>query len=148
MPDSRRELALQAIVAALDGAGKPAALTVHRFRLRPTSSDEMPAVVVYPIHQDSSRPTQRASNMQQDVLIVGLEFRVVGEGPDIILEPLVVWAEQALCGDRRLGGTVDDIALRSIDWGGDGEAKDQLYGIALMQFTLRLSARVGDPTTL
>ena len=146
MADSRRELALQDVIAALSGAGKPAELTVHRFRLRPLNADLLPAVAVYLLNEQRTRPTTRFSTLEKGVILIGLQFRVESETPDVTLDPYLVWAEQALVAAPLPGGTADDVQLRSIDWG--GEARDKQYGIALMQFALQVDTKVGDPTTL
>ena len=137
---------MQAVITALNGVGKPVGLTVHRYRLRPLTRDQLPAVAVYLLTQRTTRVAHRASNLEKSELMVGLQFRVESDTPDMTLEPHLVWAEQALVADRTLGGIADDVQLRSIDWG--GEAKDGQYGIALMQFVIQVDARVGDPTTL
>ena len=57
---SIRQRIVDAVVARLDGAGKPAGLAVHRSRGISIDQDELPAMVVYLLAQRTQRVGGRA----------------------------------------------------------------------------------------
>ena len=110
---SIREQIIQAVVAALDGSGKPAGLTVHRYRTRPLEKDDLPAQVVYPAGTGGAvAETVRLYGGTNDVLRelrVRIESRVMGAQPDQLLDPLYIWAVKAVMSDPTLGGLAHEI---------------------------------------
>ncbi len=75
MADTIRETIMAAIAAALDGAGKPAELTVHRFRARSLDRDDMPAMAVYHLGETVALETHDEPSVLR-TLTIRVEHRV------------------------------------------------------------------------
>ncbi len=135
MADSYRERLLQAIVAALNGSGKPAGTTVNRSRRRPVELTELPMISVYPIREEKAVPGEnRRSPIIERTLRVQVKSRVVGE--DAALDPHGKWVVAALLADPSLGDLALDVAEDATDWDAD-DATDADYSVDATDFLVR-----------
>lgn len=138
---SRREAVLQAVVAALNGAGKPADLTVHRSRHRPIDKDELPAQVVYLISE--TVPTQYGVPLVDREVIVAVETRATGTPSDQALDEYLSWTVRALITDHTLGGAAMNVTEQETTW--IAEEMDKVYGAAQQRFAIVYRTRHDDP---
>lgn len=137
MADSYTERVLQAVVTALDGAGKPAGLTVNRSRRQSIEKDQLPMISVYPIREEVTRATDnRRSPLVERNLRVQVKCRVVGDDKDN--DALRKWAVQSVMTDQSLGGLALEIIEESTEWDAD-DATDADYGVAAVDFVVRYS---------
>lgn len=110
---SIREQIMDAVVAALDGASKPASITVHRSRGRPIDDDDLPATVVYLRREDTA---DRATALLDRRTIIALEHRVSGDPVDTQLDALLVWGTAAMQADPTWGGLAYETTEQSTEW--------------------------------
>ena len=158
MSASIREQIVEAIVAALSEPSGPAGLTVHRFRARPLTADQLPAQVVYVVEERSivagnvafTTPTASAAGLTGSLaihqLLVAVETRVAGDPPDVALEPFLVWATQQVLKDPDFG----DLAINALEYNTKWtaqEAADAVYGAATQQFVIEYFSLAADPTS-
>lgn len=137
MADSFTERVLQAVVAALDGAGKPAGVTVNRSRRQSIEKSQLPMISVYPIREEVTRATDhRRSPLVERRLRVEVKCRVVGDVQDN--DALRKWAVQSVMADQSLGGLALEIVEESTDWDAD-DATDADYSVAAVDFVVRYS---------
>ncbi len=109
---SVREQILEQFKTLLDGGGKPAGLTVHRYRTRPIERDDLPAQVIYPADSAGGTVAETLADFDgvgqlERELRVRVESRIeVPEGtpPDSALDALYLWAVQTILADTTLGG--------------------------------------------
>ena len=135
MADSYTERVLQAVVAALDGAGKPAGVTGNRSRRQSIEKSQLPMISVYPIREDVTRATDnRRSPLVERRLRVQVKCRVVGDDKDN--DPVRKWAVQSVMADQSLGGLALEIMEESTDWDAD-DATDADYSVAAVDFVVR-----------
>jgi hypothetical protein len=135
--DSYTERVLQAVVAALDGASKPAGVTVNRSRRQSIEKSQLPMISVYPIREEVARATDhRRSPLVERKLRVQVKCRVVGEDWDN--DALRKWAVQSLMADQSLGALALEIIEESTDWDAD-DATDADYSVAAVDFVVRYS---------
>jgi hypothetical protein len=124
-------------MAALDGAGKPAGLTVNRSRRQSIEKDQLPMISVYAIREEVTRATDnRRSPLVERNLRVQVKCRVVGDDKDN--DVLRKWAVQSVMADQSLGGLALEIAEESTDWDPD-DATDADYSVAAVDFVVRYS---------
>lgn len=150
---SVREGIVDALVAAIDGVGKPAGLTVHRLRTRPIEQDSLPAILVYLPNESVDRDEGDLDGADGDtgpsverVLTVRTEFRVkvpTGTAPDTALDPLYVWAVQAVTADGTLGGLALDVREAGTAW--DLEEKNVAMAAAVTTFAVLYHTSATDP---
>lgn len=144
MSDSRTELILQAIVAALDGEGKPSGLTVNRSRRQAVPPADLPMISVYPLREEIKKPADnRRSPVKDRHLLVGLRCRA--QGLDDAADPLRQWAVAALESDPSLGGLALDAAEESGEWAA-ADASDADFTVAEMSFSVRYITARADLT--
>lgn len=137
MADSYTERILQAVVAALDGAGKPTGLTVNRSRRQSIEKAQLPMASVYPIREEVELATEsRRSPITVRALRVQVKCRVVGD--DQANDALRKWAVKAVMADQSLGGLSLEITEESTDWDAD-DASDADYSVAAVDFLVRYS---------
>lgn len=137
MADSYTERVLQAVVAALDGAGKPAGVTVNRSRRQSIEKSQLPMISVYPIREEVTRATDnRRSPLVERRLRVEVKCRVVGDDQDN--DALRKWAVQSVMADQSLGGLALETTEESTDWDAD-DAADADYSVAAVDFVVRYS---------
>jgi hypothetical protein len=141
---SIRESIVAAAFDALNGEGKPAAVTVHRYRARPIDAEtELPSIVIY-LHKEIVDPST-LGGVAKRRLRLRLEHRVEGEPIDAALDPLVTWGTQAMFTDPTLGGLVLRLEEVEIQWAADAEM-DQELGAARQEFELTYHTDEADPT--
>lgn len=155
MPPSIREQILEAIVAALQAGGGPAGLSVHRSRARPLSKDQLPAQVVYPIQERTVvqgakfAPAPYLGKPQQvlvrHTMAIIVEHRVIGDPPDVALEPLLVWATAQLLADPQWGTLAISTEEHETKWAASEE--DATYGAAAQEFHIDYFSLAVDPTS-
>lgn len=137
MAVSYTERILQAVVAALNGANKPAGVTVNRSRRQSIEKSQLPMISVYPIREEVTRATDnRRSPLVERRVRVEVKCRVVGD--DQANDALRKWAVQSVMADQSLGGLALEITEQSTDWDAD-DATDADYSVAAMEFVVRYS---------
>lgn len=144
---SIREQILAYFVTKLGEAGKPAGLTVHRFRTRPIDRDSLPAQVVYPAGRDGgiAEAVSQYSG-EGDVtreLTVRVESRIVGEPPDQLLDPLYAWAVKQIMADTTLGGLA--LGVREEATSFDADEREVVVGACATDFAVTYSTEFNDP---
>ena len=149
MADTIRETIMAAAEAALDGAGKPAGLNVHRFRTRALDRDDMPAMAVYHLGEVVELETHDEPSVLR-TLTVRVEHRVKTlvtstDPPDKTLDPLVAWGTKGLLTDAALNALIVSIEEMSIEWA-TAEA-DSLYGGAAQDFKIEYATVWDDQET-
>lgn len=142
---SVRELILQAAVAALNGAGKPAGLAVHRNRTRPFGSDQLPAIVLYPGPDPEDVVLATHDGGVERRFTVRAECRAIAAGvpPDQATDPLTTWCTRALHEDPTFGGLAAEIEERRISWA--AEETDQVFAAAAVDFLVTYYTHADDP---
>jgi hypothetical protein len=132
MADTITETIMKRIVTALDGAGKPAGLTVNRSRKRPKSISEMPMISVYAIEESVKRATE---NRTSPLVVRDLRVRIVrrAKGTDDNLDVLRAWSVKAVMADMSLGGITLGIDEVANQWDAD-DATDQEYSADASEF--------------
>lgn len=158
MSASIREQIVEAIVAALSDPSGPAGLTVHRFRARPLSQDQLPAQVVYAVEERTiiagnvsfTTPTAITAGLTGDLvehqLLVAVETRVMGDPPDVALEPFVVWATQQVLKDTSFGG----LSINALEYDTKWTAQDAatgVFGATSQEFVIQYFSLAADPTS-
>jgi len=122
-------------VAALNGAGKPAGVTVNRSRRQSIEKSQLPMISVYAIREEVTRATDtRRSPLVERRLRVQVKCRIVGD--DQANDPLRKWAVQAVMADQSLGGLCTEITEESTDWDAD-DGTDADYSVAAVDFLVR-----------
>ena len=149
MADTIRETIMAAVEAALDGAGKPAGLNVHRFRTRALDRDDMPAMAVYHLGEVVELETHDEPSVRR-TLTVRIEHRVktlVGssDSPDRTLDPLLSWGTKALLTDSALDALIISIEEVAIEWA--AFEADSLYGGAAQDFKIEYATVWDDQET-
>jgi len=135
MADSRTELIIQAIVAALDAGGKPSGSTVNRSRRQSVEPAELPMFSVYPIREETKLAHEnRRSGIADRTLSVRIRCRAAGA--DAALDPLRQWVVAAMHADLSLGGLAINVIEQSAEWAAAGES-DGDYSVCEMDFSVR-----------
>lgn len=143
---SIRMQALAAMVTALNGAGKPAAVTVHRQRALPIERDTLPAVVLYVIEEQAQGVPEAGFSLTARQCTVRAECRVscaTTEVPDDVLDPVVTWVVQALASDPQLGGLANFLTEQHTSW--DAVAADKVYAAAAVDFLMAYDTATSNP---
>lgn len=147
---SVRESILAAAKTALEGAGGPTGLTVHRRRTRPINLDNLPAIVVYVLREnvqviDQDDPAERVMTLRAECRQKGASTTptVAGDDPDTLLDPLLTWAVSTLLTDSTLEALVLDIEERQTLW--EAEELDQVYAAAAVDFEITYLTAATDP---
>jgi hypothetical protein len=152
MSASIREQIITALVAALSagGGGSPSGLTVHRERTRPIETDSLPAIMVY-FDDDVPKPlagqTYRAPLTERQ-LSLALEARAAGSAslsPDEALDPVLVWAAQAIRADETFGGLASGVEEGRTVWA--SKEGDTLVAAAKWNVTIKYRTSRLDPTS-
>jgi hypothetical protein len=143
---SRRDQIVADIVSALEGVGKPAGLTVHRFRTRSFKSEQFPAIVVYLGDEDSgpaTRPHQSMTDNKVRVVCACREVATGDQSPDEALDPLTSWVEVALMADPTRGGLA--VTTQKIQTSWDATEADEQYAAAGVVLEVRYLTAADDP---
>ena len=133
---------LDLALAALN-TDRPTGIPVAtRVRLEPLEDQEAPAIAVY-IGAESVEPaTNRHGPLVKRELELVVECRVVGDTPDVLLDPLVDWTSRTLTG---LESTLfHDIQEAGTDF--RFELSGYLYGLAVQRFRVLYQTQRADPS--
>lgn len=145
--DSRRELILQAVTAALGSFGKPFGVQVFRNRQTPLEQDTLPALLVYSMAEQVTRQTV-APPVEDRELTLRIEVRAVadvGEEPEQKLDELLTWAVYAIKSDPDLLALLMQAPEeRGITW--TNEALDLVLAAAAIDFGLKYRTQYADRT--
>jgi hypothetical protein len=144
---SRRDQIIADVVTALEGVGKPSGLTVHRFRTRALTSERFPAVVVYPVAEESSRAPIKTSGLTDRRVRIVCECRTTAgadETVDEALDPLVSWVVSAVMADPRRGGLAVETQDVETTWAVTEDA-DRTYCGAAVVIEVRYLTAADDP---
>lgn len=142
-----RKQILDAIVTALNGAGKPADLTVERFPVSNVEEASLPHVCVRPGRENVSRPSDklRAFPVRERRMEVRIECRAQATGsqaPDEALDPLVAWVTKATSADPTFGKLAIESEELEIAW--EGDEADARFGLATITFSVLFTTNAHD----
>lgn len=141
---SRREQILATWATALDGAGKPTGLRVHRSRTLPLEQDELPAVVLYLLHEETTRVADGEWLPIVDRrLRVRVECRMTGNPPDQLLDPILSWVIQTLIGEQSWGGLTDSVHEIQSEWA--AESSNTVLAACAIDVEARYRTQGNDP---
>ena len=147
---SIREQIVIALVAALNAEGGPAGLTVHRERTRPIEIDSLPAIMVYN-DDDVPKPLAAqvyAAPLTERRLSVAMECRAAGSSgisPDQALDPILVWAAEAVFADEHFGGLASSVEEGRTVW--SSKETDTPIAAAKWNVTIKYRTARTDPTS-
>lgn len=139
-----RNAIIVAAVAALNGVGKPAGLTIHRMRAKPIEKDKLPAAVVYIVSEPVKKAAPNATLVQRE-LRFRVEVRTTGEVPDEALDDYAQWVVEALMTDQSLGGVCRELSEVESEW--DAVAADKTYAAVGIDFIAMYRTVAADPST-
>lgn len=157
MPNSIRELILEAIVANLsDPSSGIANLSVHRMRTRPLEDDQLPAILIYS-EDDEPKPlagqTFQAPLVERQ-LVIYLEYRAIGSStvsPDQALDPLIVWGTKTMVANEKFvsiaypGGLGMGVVEGKTAW--MSKEGDRILAAASTQWIVKYRTSRLDPTS-
>jgi len=145
MADSITERILQAVIAALDGPGKPNGTKVDRSRRLPVDARELPRISLERLDEGVTPATgTRTSQLRDRRLRVAVVSRVAG--PDEDLDAFSQWAITALEADPSLGGLALGIEEQAVDWEKDEKDARFDYSAEARIFEIRYATRRDDLT--
>lgn len=113
MADTRRLAMLKAVESYLDGASKPAGLTVHRFGFRAIEKDDLPSLVIQ--HGGGQSVGEDVNDLSEATDVLSLSVQCLGSQatePDDMVDPYLSWLHEALQADTTLGGAVNFVRMR------------------------------------
>ena len=88
--------AIDALIVALNTARPATVPEATRLRQVQNERESLPAISVYPGNETVKPATNRPGPLvRRDALLV-VECRVAGDEPDVLLDPLLVWATAAV----------------------------------------------------
>lgn len=142
-----RNQILDAIASKLNGAEKPAGLTVERFPVYNLEERSLPHVCVRPGREDVNRPSDklRAYPVRERILSVRIECRVqvgLNESPDEALDPFVAWVTKALSEDPTFGKLATSTEEVGIEW--ESDEMDSRFGLATITFSVNYTTNASD----
>lgn len=146
-----QENVLTALVTALDGAGKPTGLIVHREPAVPLEEDAEKALVFYPLLGSNESGTITGETLRSLEFVTEVRRRLStserasGLTVSEALDELYAWTVEALEADVTLGGLTLDITEGAMDW--DQEVQNRLHGRAAVRWTVRFFVRRDDAET-
>lgn len=115
---SIRDQLIDAVVAKLNGAGKPAKVEAIRYSLSKIDFKPDPTkkfLMVYP-EKDQVSPPDRMFGMLKRTLRLCVDAYSLGEPIDENLDPALCWITTALSSDDSLGGLALDVRHVSEEW--------------------------------
>lgn len=131
---SIRDQIIAEVVSRLNGAGKPAGVTVRRYSLAKIEPSQLPLIEVYP-HQDVlKQPT--AKGRQAVFRTLALMCDVYGQGDplDQSIDAALCWITAALQADQSLGGLVQDVRDGQAEW----DSEQAAMGTGLCKFIVEI----------
>lgn len=144
MANSRREVILQAAKAALEMAGKPAELTIHRHRTRPIDQDQLPAAVIFNGVERIERQSAAPPLVDRE-LVFRVECRGEGEPTDQVLDPYLTWVEVQLTTEPAFLALIREIRITQTLW--DQAPAKKAKAAAAVEFAVKYRTLFGDPTS-
>ena len=124
---------------------QPVGLSVVRYSTV-TIKATYPTMIVYPRHDKQlERIGPESAPMSDREFTLCVECRAVGETVDEQLDPLIVWAVQALNIDPTFGALATGLQQVQTVWE-PGKNLDQVYGAAGVFFLVRYVTYAADPT--
>jgi hypothetical protein len=157
MPEtSKRERIFSALKEAFkNGENKPAGLAVHRNRLRPMESDQLPALVLYPRPSDFG-PSERVEHRElgpdakvRRTLQVRIEGRALStdpkEGPELAVDPIYRYAVKTVQAAGKLDGLLIKIPKELESGYGAAESEDGVLSGVAIDFELEYQTTRGNP---
>lgn len=125
---TKRELILQAVVAALDGTTDVGS-NIYRSRKEALDREDAPALIVT---AEAEEPTEDISGQMEKRLTVVVGVYVRGDVPDTLADPITDSVHAALMTEPTLGGLAIDISEGGTTW--DMEEADQTALIVNTRF--------------
>jgi|SRR5215469_3753212 len=151
MAASIREQIAVAVIAALQAAGGPAGLTVHRERTRPIEVDSLPAILVYFEDDAAPKPFDKQKFRTPFVtrsVQIALQCRAQGSPPstppDLALDPILVWASQRMFVDETFGKLAIGAEEGRTEW--KSREGDAQIAAATLRFSIEYRTARTDPT--
>lgn len=147
MADTLTEQIIAAVVTALDGAGKPAGLTVTRSRRRPRQESELPALSVYPEQDDPKKAleSRHCQVMDRTLTLTVKIWASPGDAPDAEIEPIRAWVATAIMTNVPLQALIieaeEELTIWQFDDGAEGT-----FGEADMGWKFRYTTNRTDLT--
>jgi hypothetical protein len=139
---SLRKQIVDAVILALNTsrpAGVPAA---SRLRQSQFEKAEGKSISVYPGDEPTAPATNRPSPLTKRQLTIAVECRVVGDEPDVLLDPLTSWAESAICNAMSaLWHDEPQLTLTHHEY----TIGAQCHGLARLSFVIQYQTRRGNP---
>lgn len=133
-------------VAALSASPPVPSLTVNRMRKLVVKTAQFPLMSVYALHD---KQAERVGTGSAPVSERHFRFRVAcyskGDPIDVAVDPMLVWAVQALMADQTFGGLLAELQHEESSWDADYTA-DELYGGVGVDFIARFAVPAADPT--
>jgi hypothetical protein len=140
-----REQIVQAVLAALNGPGKPESVPAcERVSYTAASSGNVPRMMLYPVKETVER-VNRGPLVKRE-LTVRVDCRaaaLAAEHADALANDMVAWATKALAGSR-LGGLAHDVAEIAVDW--SFEPSEYLLVEVSLEFAITYQTQVSDQT--
>lgn len=138
------EQILDAAESALNGASKPAGCTVSS---DPTDqfagTDALSEIVIDPVSERVEE--DNLSGGVERTMVVRLLLRAQGAPPRQAVDPLRVWAIQAMMADPTFGGLATDTREVSTEWA--AERAEAVYASAAVTFEIVYNTAGDDPET-
>lgn len=132
------------MIAALDGPGKPAGVTVDRLRRQAVEPGELPRISVYPLDEAVTRaPPNRGSAKADRLLRIAIVSRV--QGTDEALDPLRQWVAAVMASPALLAGLAVAVDEKATDWEAV-EDSERDYSVAASDWEIRYVTRSNDLT--
>lgn len=139
---------MDVLFAALNGATRPAGLTVSRSRTVAFAASQLPAMALYPVAEEvQSTPPRSLDNKR--LAKRGFRFCVEtrvdagSDTPDQAIDPYLSWAVQALCANPTVNDLAHDVTELGTTW--DSEEDDAVYSAAKQFFQVEFVTSGRDP---
>lgn len=145
---SIRDTILEALIAKLNGVGKPADLTIHEDRTVPLAQDGLPAQVVYELVEDVKTGPARGlddKRLARRTLQICIESRADASGstPRQALSPLLSWAVKAVCSTQQLVPSMHDVLELGTAW--EAEETNSVRAAGKTVFQIEYVTSASDP---
>ena len=141
---TQRSTLVTAIRAALNGAGKPAGLTVIPRRAVPVEGTGLPLTMVGRTKEATARATtSKTSPVVKRTLTIRLDhWATDATDPEEALEPLLAWGTKQMLTAPGWSGVAFETSEDSTEW--DLESLDQNFGHATQTFTVAFATKTAD----
>lgn len=144
--NSIREQIIAAVCIALNDPARPADVPeVQRLRTIALTSEQLPAVVLYPVSESVERVNK--GPMAKRTLMLRIECKdadlVDGAPVDTKLDAVVAWCTKALAGSR-LNGLANEVIEQNATWVVD--LKDYVYCTVAIDYAITYTVHTDDQT--